>query len=93
MYKFKDIENLILFVKYNPEYLKIFRNSLFEYNDNFMLEVYAQKSILYAKFNVKISEYGERIRCFAGLYAAEHFKPIIKDTAMETIYSVFCKFG
>ncbi len=97
MYKFKNIENLILFIKYNPEYLKIFRNSLFEYNDNFILEVYVniQKSVLFSKFNMRMSEYGEKMRnyCFSGLYAEEHFKPVIKDTAMETLYSVFCKFG
>ena len=96
MYKFENLENLISFADSNSDCAKPFKNTLFSCGDNFILSVYTNsfKTDSFEFFNSKISEYAEKIKhsAFFGIYAAEHFKPIIENTALETIRSVFCKY-
>lgn len=97
MYKFENFENLIFFAKSNPDCIKILKNTLFSVGGRFILAVYTDsfKADSFMVFNLKISEYAEKLRhsAFFGIYAGEHFKPVIENTALETIYSVFCKCG
>ena len=95
MYRFENLENLISFADSNADCTRLFKNTLFSYGGSYILSVYTDsfKTDSFELFNSKISEYAEKIRhsAFFGIYAAEHFKPVIENTALETIRSVFCR--
>ena len=95
MYRFENLENLISFADSNADCTRLFKNTLFSCGGSYILSVYTDsfKTDSFELFNSKISEYAEKIRhsAFFGIYAAEHFKPVIENTALETIRSVFCR--
>jgi len=95
VYTFEDFNDICSFSKNNLYFCLLFENnnSLYKHNDMFRLVVTVTPPLKehIAKFNNAVSEYALQVEnsYIYASYLEEHHTPMIKDTALKTLYDKF----